>query len=169
MIIKQKLGTLSDFEQDTRSIDRVELEWYETNKRILHKKTLTGKEIILKFLKEQPSLMQDDVVYEDASLLIAIQIKPCETITLRPSSLYQMASICYEIGNRHLPLFYETDEILVPYETPLFNLLHAAGFKPVKMVRQLLYPLKTSVIPHGHSGSTSLFSKILQLTTSSNE
>jgi urease accessory protein len=169
MIIKQKLGTLGNIEQGQRRIDRVELEWYETNKRIVHKKTSEGKEVILKFLKEQPSLMQDDVVYEDAEVLIAIQIKPCEVIALRPSSLYEMASLCYEIGNKHLPLFYEEDEILVPYESPLFNMLEAAGFGPVKMFRKLLYPLRTSVIPHGHAGGNSLFSKILQLTTSGNE
>lgn len=169
MIINYKLGSLSNFEKGQRSIDRVELEWYETNKRILHKKTLAGKEIILKFLKEQPSLAEDDVVYEDLSVIIAIEIKPCEVIVIRPSSMQQMASACYEIGNRHLPLYYEDDGLLVPYEAPLFNLLDAAGFSPVKMTRKLLYPLTTSVVPHGRSGNSSLFSKILQLTTSVNE
>jgi urease accessory protein len=169
MIIKQKLGTLGDFVQDRRIIDRVELEWYETNKRILHKKTLAGREIVLKFLKEQPLLTEDDVVYEDTSLLIVVLIKPCEVIAVRPSSLYQMASLCYEIGNKHLPLFYEKDEVLVPYETPVFNLLTAAGFDPIRTIRKLLYPLKTSVIPHHHSGTTGLFSKILQLTTPAHE
>ncbi len=78
-----------------------------------------------------------------------------------------MASVCYEIGNKHLPLFYESDELLVPYEDPLFRLLAAGGFNPVREKRKLLQPLKTTVAAHGHNGGSSLFSKILQLTTPS--
>ncbi len=37
--------------------------------------------------------------------------------------------LCYEIGNRHLPLFYEGDDLLVPYEVPLYNLLQATGYE----------------------------------------
>jgi urease accessory protein len=76
-----------------------------------------------------------------------------------------MASVCYEIGNKHLPLFYESDELLVPFELPLFRLLSAQGYDVKQEERKLLQPLKTTVSPHEHGGS-SLFSKIMKLTTS---
>ena len=60
-----------------------------------------------------------------------------------------MASVCYEIGNKHLPLFYEDDELLLPYEAPLFQLLLAAGYDVKQGKRKLLDPLRTSVTPHG--------------------
>jgi urease accessory protein len=164
MLIQRKIGNLATFAIDNRRIDRVPVQWFETNKRILHKRTQSGRELVLKFLKEAPNLAQDDVLYEDATSLVVIDIPPCEAIVVRPGSMHQMACLCYEIGNKHLPLFYENDEILVPYEAPLFRLLQTAGFEPLEQVRKLLYPLKTSVAPHSHSSST-LFSKILQLTT----
>jgi urease accessory protein len=121
----------------------------------------------MKFLKESPNLTQGDVLYEDEKCIIVIDILPCKVIVVHPVSFYQMACLCYEIGNKHLPLFFENDEILVPFEEPLFRWLQALGFEARQQERKLLHPLKTSVQPHGHSSS--LFSKILQLTTSSND
>lgn len=168
MLIQQKAGTLVTIPPNGRLIDWLYLEWYETNKRILRKQTASGREIALRFLNENPALTQDDVLYEDAQSLIAISILPCDAIVVKPRSMYEMASVCYEIGNKHLALFYEADALLVPYEAPLFKLLSAAGFAPVREKRKLLQPLTTTVAPHGHgSGNTSLFSRILQLTTPS--
>jgi urease accessory protein len=168
MVITKKLGNMPGYEAGNKTIDWLWLEWYETGRRILHKKTEGGKEVVIKFLNETAHLAPGDVLFEDASTLIAIDITACEAIVIRPDSMYRMASLCYEIGNKHLPLFYEQDEVLVPYEAPLFRLLQAAGFAPVKELRKLVQPLKTTVTPHGETttGGTSLFSKILKLTTS---
>ena len=89
---------------------------------------------------------------------------------MQPASLYQMALDCYEIGNKHLPLFYEDDNLLIPYEAPLYHTLQASGFAPQLEKRKLLYPLRTTVLPHAHPGENkeSLFSKILKLTTPAN-
>ena len=166
MIIKEKIGSLNEIGLKDRVIDYLELEWYETSKRILHKKTSQGKEIVLKFLNQSQSLAEGDVLFEDQQELVVVSIKPCEVIVIRPNSMYEMAYVCYEIGNKHLPLFYENDELLVPYEAPLFKMLQAAGFVLIKEERKLINQLKTSVMPHGHSNKEkSLFSKILQFTS----
>ena len=80
--------------------------------------------------------------------------------------MYEMAYICYEIGNKHLPLFYENNQLMIPYEAPLLRVLQASGLKRLIEHRKLLHQLKTTVSPHGHSDGKSLFSKILQLTSS---
>ena len=123
MLVKEKIGNLELFAVNNRNIDYVLLDWYETNKRILHKKTLLGREISMKFLNENPQLGVGDIIYEDDFGLVAVDIKECEAIVIRPRSMYEMASVCYEIGNKHLPLFYQDEEILVAYEAPLFKLL----------------------------------------------
>ncbi len=169
MLIKEKLGNLETFEAGSRNIDLLPIEWYETHKRILHKRTESGREIVMKFLKEDPELKQDDVIYADEEYVIALDIQPVEAIIVRPASMFEMATLCYEIGNKHLPLFYDNDEILVAYEAPLFRLLTANGYQPIQEKRKLLHQLKTNVAPHNHSSSGSLFSKILQLTASSND
>jgi urease accessory protein len=163
MLIKEKIGNLELFAVNNRNIDYVLLDWYETSKRLLHKKTIAGREVSMKFLNENPQLTVGDIVYEDDFTLIAIDINQCDVIIIRPRSMHEMAAVCYEIGNKHLPLFYQNEELLVAYEAPLYKLFSAGGYATELAQRKLLTPLKTSVTPHG-SGST-LFSKIMKLTT----
>ncbi len=162
MLIKEKLQPLSAYGTAGRTIDWLVLEWYEVNKRILHKRTTSGKEVTIKFLQENQNITQGDVLYLDAETIVAVEIADCDVIIIRPKSIYEMAAICYEIGNKHLPLFYENDEVLVAYEAPLLRLLKTAGYNLAEGKRKLLHPLKTTVTPHG---SSSLFSKIINLTT----
>lgn len=170
MLIKEKIGSLSNIEIGSRELDTLAIEWHETGKRILHKKTQTGREVILKFLKESSVLLQDDVIYEDDGCVIIIDIQPCDVIVVYLNSMFEMAKLCYEIGNKHLPLFYEEGAILIPFDAPLFKWLTAAGFEPVKEARKLLHQLRTTVSSHAHAdSSTSLFSKILKLTSPDNE
>ena len=164
MLVKEKIGNLELFAINNRNIDYVLLDWYETNKRILHKKTILGRDISMKFLNENPQLGVGDIVYEDDFSLIAIDIKECDAIVIRPASMYEMAAVCYEIGNKHLPLFYQDEEIVVAYEVPLFALLSAGGYNIEQAKRKLIQPLKTTVTPHG-SSSNSLFNRIMKLTT----
>lgn len=167
MIIHTKLGNLNDFAVDNRIIDTLPVDWYETKKRILHKQTAAGRSIILKFLNEAPELMQGDVIVADETHVVYVDVIPCDAIVIKPTTMQEMASVCYEIGNKHLPLFYQDEEILVPYEAPLFRMLEAGGLTVVVQKRKLLHSLKTSVTAHNHNSNGSLFSKILQLTNAS--
>lgn len=168
MIIKEKIGNINQFDAGSRTIDIVAMEWYEVSKRILHKKTRAGREIVMKFINQSQSLTDGDVLWLDETSVIIVEIEPCEAIIIKPSSMYEMACVCYEIGNKHLPVFYSNDEVTVPFEAPLLRLLTAAGYEPKIDNRKLVNPLKTTVSPHGHTESKqSLFSKILQLTTPS--
>lgn len=167
MIIKEKLGNLNTFDDKGRGIDRLPIEWSETRKRILHKTTIAGKEVVLKLLNEEQALKQDDVVFANESFLIVIEILTCDAIVIAPKSTYEMACICYEIGNKHLPLFYEDNHLLIPFDAPVYRMLEAAEYTVKREDRKLLHQLKTTVSPHPHSSTgEGLFSKILKLTTS---
>lgn len=166
MIITQTLGNINTIDACSKVIDWLPLQWYETNKRIQRKKTLAGKEVALKFLNESATLTQGDIVWQDEQIIIAIDVLPCDCLVIQPKNMFEMASVCYEIGNKHLPLFYENDELLVPFELPLQRLLAAQGYEIRAEKRKLLQPLKTTVVPHGNNNE-SLFSKIMKL--SSNE
>jgi len=164
MLIKEKIGNINFFAISNRRLDYLLLEWYETNKRIMHKKTLDGIDVSMKFLGSNPMLMEGDVIYEDDFRIIVIDIKECDALIIRPKTMFEMASICYEIGNKHIPLFYQDYELLIAYDSPLFNLLTASGFEVLTAKRKLTVPLKTSVTPHGASNSGTLFSRIMKLT-----
>ncbi len=152
--------------EDPARLDHLPLEWYECNKRILHKQTRKGETVKMRFLKENPGLQHGDILFDDENVTIAVEILSCKVIVLTPTSILNAAAMCYEIGNKHLPLFYEQNELLVPYEAPLHRLLEASGYGANIAERKLLNPINTSVLPHAHAGSGSLFNRILQLTNS---
>jgi urease accessory protein len=164
MLVKKKIGNLSSFDIGSRVIDYLPVEWFESKKRILHKKTGSGTEMILKFLGDAQNLQQDDVLYADDKKAVVVEILPCEVMVVRPENMYQMALVCYEIGNKHLPLFWDDEMLLIPFDNPTFRLLEAAGFKPSFQRRKLLQQLNTTVTPHAHfRNNETLFSRIMKL------
>lgn len=162
MLVQEKFGNINSFAVNERIIDWLYLHWYEAKKRILRKETISGKEVSIKFLNENPELTEGDVLFADEKNIIAVSILPCECIVVQPKNMFEMASVCYEIGNKHLPLFYEADQLLVPFENPLYKLLLTQGYDVKQENRKLLQSLKTTVVPHG-TGSETLFSKIMKL------
>jgi urease accessory protein len=168
MIVKEKIGHITNFQIGEKEIDYLYLDWFETGKRILHKKTTSGQEVVMKFLRENQQLAQGDILYMDDKSIIVVAIRPCESLIIKPRSTFELASLCYEIGNKHLPLFYQDEKLLVAYDAPLFRLLVSAGYDVSKEEVRLENPLKTSVSPHGDGGQDSLFSKIMKLTSPTN-
>ncbi len=162
MLIQEKIRNLGN-QTPPPHTDWLELHWYETRKRILRKITRGGREVSLKFLRENAELTEGDVLLEKDDLLIAVTVIPCSCIVIRPENLYQAASVCYEIGNRHLPLFFDGGDLLVPFEKPLLLLLQAQGYAVETAERRLLQPLSTTVSPHGESSS--LFTRIMKLSS----
>ena len=167
MLITEKLGTVNTTSITGCDIDVVIIEWYEAGKRILHKQTKSGIAVTIKFLQKNPDLKEGDILWRDQNTVIIVEIKPSKCIVITPDTILTASSVCYEIGNRHLPLFYEGNDLLVPYEVPLHNLLEASGCRIKVEERKLNNALKTTVLPHLQTGDVNtLFSKILQLTTS---
>lgn len=163
MLLEKKIGNLHSHMANGKPIDWLQLQWHETRKRIFRKQTTGGKDVAIKFLNENPDLTEGDILFEDDNIIIAVAVLPCECIVIKPVNMFEMASVCYEIGNKHLPLFYEEESVLVPFDAPLMRLLQVQGYDVNKEERKLLQPLKTTVTPHS-DGSNSLFSKIMKLT-----
>lgn len=171
MILTEVLGNTADTDLGGRQPDPLYLEWFEPTRRVLRKHTAAGREVAIRLVREGQRLHDGDIVWQDAHTAVIIEILPTEAIVIAPESLRHMGTICYEIGNKHLPLFIQDDQILVPYDAPLFRLLEAAGYRPRRQTRRLLQMLKANVEPHAHGsaggGGESLFTKILNLTTKS--
>jgi urease accessory protein len=153
MLIREKIGNVGSFDIRGRVVDWLEVEWYETGKRVLRRRTRGGRELALKFLRESPSLTQGDVLYADESVVILVELLACPVLVIPMGTLVEVASICYETGNRHLPLYIEDGVLLAPLDEPLFRWLVASGFTVGREERKLLYPLRSTVSPHSHGGS----------------
>ncbi len=144
MLVTEIIGNINFFNTNNRKIDYLILEWHETNKRILHKKTIGGLDVIMEFVKQNPSLSEGDIIYEDDFNVIAIEIKECETIVLLPKSMLEMGRMCNEIGESGQQVFYQSDEILIAFEDSLFRSLSAAGYDMSVEKRKLVTPLLKS-------------------------
>ncbi|MNS69124.1 Urease accessory protein UreE [compost metagenome] len=165
MIIHEIIGNVQQLETGNRKKDLLSMEWFETTKRIQRRTTQDGQEIAIKFLKEGQRLREGDILFMDDHKVVVVDIIPCEAIIVSPASLLEMGSVCYEIGNKHLPIFIQNDEVLLPYEEPIFRWLTAAGYATRTACTKLLNLLNATVQPHGHGGSSSLFSRIIGLTS----
>lgn len=163
MIINEIEGSLREFDITNRVVDYLEIEWFESTKRIQRKKSKNGQEVAIKFLKEGQRLKHGDVVYADDQKIIVVDIIPCDAIVVKPKSLLEMGSVCYEIGNKHLPMFIQNDEVLIPFEEPIFKWLSASGYDTEKVFTRLTNIVNSTVQPHGHSESSSLFFKIMNI------
>jgi len=165
MLVQQKSGNLQTYSVVHKTIEWLTLQWFETNKRIQIKHTDKGREMSLKFLNENPQLTQGDILFEDDNTIVAVDVMACDCMVICPVTMFEMAAVCYEIGNKHLPLFFDNNDLLVPFEMPLFKLITAQGFIVKQEQRKLLQPLKTSVNLHVHSDEI-IFTKIMKLRAS---
>lgn len=162
MQIHNKIGRIDDMDIKDRSIDYWDLEWYECNKRIIRKKTRSSVDVSFKSLNSDPFFTEGDVIFENEKTIIAVSVLACDCIIVKPRNTFELASLCFEIGNKHASLFYENEILLLPFESPLFNQLLAQGYSVRKEKRKLLTPLKTSVAAHAHLQNESLFTKIMK-------
>ena len=161
MLIQQKSGNLQTYSVVQKTIEWLTLQWFETSKRIQIKHTDKGRELTLKFLNDNPQLTQGDILFEDENTIVAVEVMACDCIVISPVTMFEMAAVCYEIGNKHLPLFFDNNDLLVPFETPFFKLITGQGIIAKQEQRKLLQPLKTSVSLHVHSDEI-IFTKIMK-------
>ncbi|MET3535712.1 urease accessory protein UreE [Chryseobacterium limigenitum] len=170
MIINETLGNISEKTVVEKLIDYLDLEWFESTKRIQRKKTRQGKDIAIKFLREGQRLREGDILYESEEELIVVNILETEAIVISPDSMLEMGTVCYEIGNKHIPLFIQENKVLLPFEMPMYRWLEVSGFKPEKQTVKLLNLLKSNVEPHGHGSlGSSIFTKILKMAAPKDE
>ena len=136
MIITSVIRSLGA-ETPTKQVDRLSLEWYETTKRIQRVRTDLGTELGLRFMGTTMRLQEGDVLYEDAEKLVVVHIKPCKAICMQPASIQDMAVLCFELGNKHLPVFLQDGEVCLPYEDAIYRWLLKTSYHPELRMEQL--------------------------------
>ena len=150
LLIEKVIGNLSGIATGSRLIDLLDLDWFDTGKTILRKRTRAGNEVGIR--KDSTPLEDGDILYMDAEQVIVVNIIPCECIVFKPDSFKDMGTVCFEIGNKHIPIFInEEAEVLVEFENPLYRLLERSGYEPRREVRKLLKTHALIVRRHGNN------------------
>ncbi|MGI6109543.1 MAG: urease accessory protein UreE, partial [Eubacteriaceae bacterium] len=103
-------------------------------------------------------MKQDDVLYADADRVIAVNIPPCEVVvaTVAEDHPHMKEKLCYEIGNRHAPLFWGPDDntFITPYNEPMLLMLDKLhGVTARKESRKLDFDRAISSSVHSHTHS----------------
>lgn len=156
MLCEKVLGKLSDFDTQNKQIERVEIEWHEAFKKIHKKITDMGTEVGIRMDDSILSrgLYQDDVIYEDENRIVAVNTPPCEVIRVSLTAGHEKmaAKVCYEIGNRHAPLFWgDEDTFITIYNEPMMDMLKKIhGVQAEKELAKLDFDKRISASIHNH-------------------
>ena len=157
MIITKIVGNVfqeSRWQNTAQAIDFLDLEWHELNKRLLRKKTRAGREVGIQLSSNQTLLSDCDVLFADDTYLLVINVLPCECIAIETHHMHEMARVCYEIGNRHAPLFFHPSNqstLLLAMDKPLMSLLEKMGCHVHTVTEKLIHPLGGAAKHHSHS------------------
>ncbi len=152
MIIDKVLYNLEDMDSKELDADFIDVEWFEVEKKVLHKISSNGMEVGIRNSCGE-ALKEGDVLWQFGDRVLVVRIPYCNCIVMRPQNMYEMGKTCYEMGNRHAPLFIEGDELLTPYDEPLMNALIKCGLSPYKKSCKLITPLGGRAHGHSHSHS----------------
>lgn len=116
-----------------KTIDAVEIDWFERDKKILRKITASGQEIGIRLDDKAHSLNEGDVLYEDDSKVIVVSIAASDLILIHIKEIVEMGRCCFELGNRHLSLAIHEDKVLCPFDQPTFEYMQHKGFDVEKV------------------------------------
>ena len=156
MLCEQVLGKLEDLDVSGKTVEYVDIEWHEAFKRIHKKITDQGREVGIRMDDSILSrgLFQGDVIYQDETVIVAVNTPPCEIIeiALAPGHEKMAAKVCYEIGNRHAPLFWgEKDTFITIYNEPMLVMLSKIhGVIAEKKIAKLDFDRRISASIHNH-------------------
>ncbi|MDR0904660.1 MAG: urease accessory protein UreE [Oscillospiraceae bacterium] len=124
MLIEKIVGSGSTPAVGVR-VDTVNFEWFEQSRKVMKKISSAGEEIGLRLTEP---LRDGDVLYEDATRAVVASQNPCELIRVEVRDMREMGRVCFELGNRHLPLSISEDNVKTPYDAPTFEYLARLGF-----------------------------------------
>ena len=120
--------------------DSLVLEWYEVNRTLIKRETLSGRMVHL----DKPLsavLQQGTVIYLDEACVIRIFIKPCTCIVLHSNDLELAGLFCFDVGNRHLPIYLiDENKIAFAYDGQLFPALQQKYGSSVTLANYRLDP-----------------------------
>ncbi|NGM63990.1 urease accessory protein UreE [Sphingobacterium sp. SGR-19] len=113
-------------------IDFLPLQWYEVNRTVIKRKTEGGRDVSLSRFPKTP-IYNGEVLYETDEVIVKARVEPCACIVLHANDMATIGNFCFDVGNRHLPIFCIDDRMVVSYDGRLFQALSAKYGDKVRM------------------------------------
>lgn len=159
MLCEKVLGSLAEIDTAGKTVDYVDIEWHEAFKKIHRKVSRSGQDVGIRMSDEvlTRGLRQDDVIFMDDTIVVAVNIPACEAIraTVRKDHPRQIAKLCYEVGNTHTTMFRGEDDFTfyIPYHEPMMDKLskiHGVSAEKVETVFDFDKSLSSTINNHHH-------------------
>ncbi|WP_196598045.1 urease accessory protein UreE [Pectinatus frisingensis] len=128
MLIDHILGNINDEKFKNYPMDIVNIEWYDSKKKIHRLTSHKGRDVAVRLSdkEQQRGLWYGDVlaVADDIDAIV-VEIIPSKCLTVSCHSKLEIITLCYETGNRHAPFYYlpDNEEFIIPYDHPFEELL----------------------------------------------
>lgn len=145
MIAEKIIGKLHD---TSKRVETVTIDWFERDKKLLRKTTSSGEDI---GIRVDSPLNEGDILYEDDTKIIAVEIAPCDLVSVNVGSMKEMGRLCFELGNRHLSLSISENNVKCPYDQPTLEYLKRLGFKAKKTHEKFAGYIECRAHAHSHS------------------
>lgn len=156
MLTEKILGNINSGYTDFTDIDYVDFEWFEVYKKLHKKISSKGREVSIKFENSilTTGLKDGDILGIEDKTAVVVNILPCEALIVTTDHHHLIPKICYEIGNKHAPLFYgnSENEFVTPYNEPTKVLLEKIGAKVTVDTAKLNFNhiISATVSSHSH-------------------
>jgi len=124
MVVTEVLGNIKDREV-SGTVVPVPFEWFELEKKVGRRTAGDGREIGLQLTDH---LHDGDILLEDGEKTYAVSVTESELIAAAPGDPDVFGRLCYELGNRHLPVRIEGGAVVTPYDEPTYSYLKTQGF-----------------------------------------
>ena len=139
MICREIIETLpEDAESGDRDIDWVEIDWPQTLRRALRLVSNAGKRVDV-LLPPGGRLRHGDVLFSFHNTLIAVFLRPCDVMALRPPDKETSVRLALRLGNLHLSAEVEGEIIYTPVDGPAQALADALEV-PFSHQRRRFFP-----------------------------
>ena len=157
MLCEKILGRADQTDLSGRQLDYVNIEWFEAFKKIHKKVTDKGEEVGIRLDDTVLSrgLYEGDILYLDKERALVVHTPKCMVIRVKvdENHPHMAAKVCYEIGNRHAPLFYGEEEntFITPYNEPMYLMLEKLhGVTATKEIQRLDFDRRISAAVRNH-------------------
>ena len=144
MVFEKIIGSLNA-NHGNKEVVKFPYDWYEASKRILKRQASTGEAIGIRI---EEDLYDGALLFEDDKRVIVLDLKPCEVISINVSNMKEMGKVCFELGNRHIPLTIVDNNIKTPYDSANFEYMQKKGFICEKLTEKFVPEFV--VKGHGH-------------------
>lgn len=146
--VAEIVGNVAAFAIGTRTLERVAVASDAMTRRVLRLPTSIGD---LGITLDGIRLRDGDIVFADATRVIAVEVLPDDVLIARPATIAQAIELAHALGNRHIPIQRDGDALVLAFAPPLMALLEQLGIRYERTARVLVEPFRHAAAPHVHA------------------